>query len=157
MGCSPNMAMVRSPKYELNTVEPSLSEDQVAQAVRQGAVAAGWSIVSEKPGVVLARASEGGHHATVSVRYDDNGYVISHESSSEGLKYDGETIHRRYNYWVERLDRFVKQEMLEEYEQAAQKRTVEEMMPLPEEDIAREKKPGVKGGDLSAQASPEAE
>lgn len=156
-GCSPNKAPVRSPRYEINTAASSLGEAQVAQAIRQGAIAAGWSIVAERPGLVLVRASEDGHHATVSIRYDENGYVVAHESSSKGLEYDGEVIHRRYNFWVARLDRFLKQEMLEEYEQATETRKVEQMMPLPEEQITHQKKHPIDDEDMSAQASPESE
>lgn len=71
----------------------------------------GWRLEEEALGLAVATVRVGGHEATVEVTYDDFGYLIRHVRSSPGLKYRGDTVHKRYNRWVAALERSIRKRM----------------------------------------------
>jgi hypothetical protein len=111
VGCRPQNAYIRVPEYHLTTPATQLTQQQMGQAIRLGCLAAGWGVVNEAAGQTLCQVISGGHDATVAIAYDGAHYIIEHYESSPGVGYDGETIHHRYNFWVDRLDRNIKAEI----------------------------------------------
>jgi hypothetical protein len=98
-------ACVTAPVYQpTSTVPTAAARPDLRAAILAGLATKGWRVAREGPGVIEATVRAGGHTATVAIRYGGNQYSIQYVSSSEGLKYDGETIHRRYNHWVRLLD-----------------------------------------------------
>jgi hypothetical protein len=119
-GCAPNLSDVQNPQGFANVDaygRPATNELMLA-AIRMGASAKHWGIVSEAPGVVVAQVSSGGHHASVRIDYNERGWVITHQASSPGLKYDPDyngrqVIHHRYNMWVRHLNRAIENALVQ--------------------------------------------
>lgn len=82
-------------------VAPSAAHTR--DGIMRGLLAKGWTVGGESDQSIVASVSEGGHSARVVLQYDAQFYSITHIDSSTGLKYDGNTIHRRYNRWVDKL------------------------------------------------------
>ncbi len=90
--------------------------DEVATAVRKGAIAKRWVVLSEEPGVAVARVDSGGHFAVVEIRYNAGGWSIGHRDTSPSLRYEvtekhGPIVHRRYNSWVSGLDASIRKSL----------------------------------------------
>ena len=82
-------------------------------------VRARWTIVEDVPGAIVAYVTSGGHSATVRIEYGPQGWVILHVQSSPELKFDPDyrgraVIHRRYNHWVDRLNRHIDRALREQ-------------------------------------------
>lgn len=96
------------------------TREQVLEAIRMGTAQKRWAIVQEQPGAVVASVTSGGHSATVRIEYDERGWVIHHQDSSPGLKYNPDyrgsgrvIIHQRYNFWVRHLNRAIENALLD--------------------------------------------
>lgn len=72
--------------------------DAILRAVRSR----GWTVAGEAPGVVTATVAKEGISATVDIPFTATDFSIVYRDST-GLKYDGTTVHKRYNHWVDRL------------------------------------------------------
>ena len=119
-GCAPNLADVQNPQgfVNLDAYGRPGSPELVLAAIRLGATNKHWHIVSEGPGVELAQVSSGGHDATVRIDYNERGWLITHQSSSPGLKYRADyggrqVIHHRYNMWVRHLNRSIENALMQ--------------------------------------------
>ena len=80
------------------------SKNEISKLVFKGLVRRGWKVDKATPDYVTASVERGGHAATVKITYFPGAYHIAYVNSSDGLQYDGEEIHHRYNHWVRRLD-----------------------------------------------------
>lgn len=119
VACSPMLAPVFAPSSAagLSPNGAPYSLAQIEQAIVQGAMSKGWTVVHRGPGVVIADVMAGGHGARVRVLFNESGWHITHEQSSPGLKFHvderhGEVIHRRYNHWVHMLDDAIRQALV---------------------------------------------
>lgn len=85
------------------------------QTVRDGIVRAllsrGWQIDREGPDGIVATVVSKGHSATVLIQFDAQSYAISYLDSSPGLRFRAGAIHRRYNEWIERLDKTIRKQL----------------------------------------------
>ena len=104
----------------------ALSPDEVRQLLLRALVARHWQVQGEQAGVVFARITHNKHWAVVRLDYNGLGYSISYVETSPSLHYDGANVHRRYNQWVEHLDRAIQHEF-EVYEHLP---TTGELMPV---------------------------
>lgn len=106
LGCRPNLSPVYEPEGSVVATASGLSPtaDGVRGAILRAMTTKHWTVVGSEPGVILAHVNSGGHFATVRIEYDAEGYVILHEETSPGLKFDGDAIHRRYNHWIKGLN-----------------------------------------------------
>jgi hypothetical protein len=77
--------------------------DQVRAAIVRGSARKGWRVVAEEGQSMALRVDVGGHWAVVLVDYTPATYSITHSDSSPGLRYDGHSVHPRYNRWVVNL------------------------------------------------------
>jgi len=111
--CRPNLATIRIPAFENTDPGRVLTAGEMGRTIQMGVVVAGWRVVAAAPGRMLAAVEAGGHSATVSIRYNEVSYVIERHETSPGLKYDEahQFVHHRYNFWVDRLDRSIQQEL----------------------------------------------
>lgn len=113
--CAPHLAPVYAPSSSagLGPQGRPYTIEQVGQAVVQGAIGKGWTVVAHQPGLVVAEVMAGGHSARVRVVYNESGWRIDRQQTSPGLKYradgrDGEIIHHRYNLWIRHLDQAIR-------------------------------------------------
>lgn len=90
------------------------TRESVREAILSALAARRWAIEREGPdGIVASTAlgSNGANGATVHVEYDDRSYSIHYLDSSPSLRFNGTTIHRKYNSWVEQLNRSIRAEL----------------------------------------------
>ena len=64
----------------------------------------------DRPGHVLGRLALRTHVAVVDIDYTDRTYSIRYKDSTN-LDYNGTTIHRNYNGWIENLDKAIKAQL----------------------------------------------
>ncbi len=75
---------------------------QRGDQIRAAAASLGWQTQVRGPGLVRATLNLRGHQAVVDIPYDQRRFTIRYVESTN-LEYDGTTIHRNYNGWVENL------------------------------------------------------
>ena len=94
------------------TVTAPLVRDAILRALapRYGYRRAQWRVVQEVQGGFEAELTARREVARVLIQYDAQAYAIHHRSSSPSLRYDGQGIHRRYNQWIDSLDRAIQRE-----------------------------------------------
>jgi len=68
-------------------------------------------MVPRSPGKVEGVLALRTHRAVVDIDYDTKVYSIKYKDSVN-LDYDGKTIHKNYNGWVENLDRAIKSKLI---------------------------------------------
>jgi hypothetical protein len=121
LGCAPNLSHIATPISILDTTSAMVD---MPQAIRTGLTNGGWWVTlwvtyknENLDNSVTATIESGGHSATVVIYYNATSYRIEHKDSSPGLCYRrdiyrGELIHKRYNFWVERLDMLIKRAVI---------------------------------------------
>lgn len=85
----------------------SLSAQQLEQAIVAAGDALGWQMRPTGPGRIEGTLLLRDHRAVVDINYSPRAYSIRYKDSSN-LHYDGGTIHRNYNRWIENLDRAIR-------------------------------------------------
>jgi hypothetical protein len=99
-GCSAGVRNISDAPVEAN--KPVTQEDVQKAIVRAGATL-GWQMKLVKPGLIVGTLNLRGNMAKVDINYDTKAYSITYKDSS-GLNYDGSTIHKNYNGWIENLN-----------------------------------------------------
>lgn len=103
-----------APVYNIRNAPVVTGRGQVAEplevrdAIMRALAARGWQVDREGPDGIVATIVSKGHSATVLIQYNPSAYSISYLDSSPGLRFNGAAIHRRYNEWVERLDKTIR-------------------------------------------------
>ena len=75
---------------------------QRADQIRAAGASLGWRMDSRGPGLMRGTLDLRSHQAVVDIPFDQQRFMIRYVSSSN-LNYDGTTIHRNYNSWVQNL------------------------------------------------------
>src|SRR5215203_5945031 len=75
---------------------------QRADQIRRAGAGLGWRMEPQAPGLVRGTLNLRAHQAVVDIPYDTQRFGIRYLSSSN-LDYDGRSIHRNYNSWVQNL------------------------------------------------------
>ena len=75
---------------------------QRADQIRRAGAGLGWRMEPQAPGLVRGTLNLRAHQAVVDIPYDAQRFGIRYLSSSN-LDYDGRSIHRNYNSWVQNL------------------------------------------------------
>lgn len=102
--CNPTLAPILNVDEAVSVpVDGTASVERTHKAIRAGLADKSWKVVSDEPGLIVASIQAGGHSAKVKIKYDAKRYSIHHLESSPGLGYDGSSIHRRYNHWINLL------------------------------------------------------
>lgn len=84
--------------------------DMTKAIVRAGA-GLGWLMKEETPGHILATLTLRTHVAIVDVNYDLNAFSIKYRDSTN-LNYDGTSIHKNYNGWIQNLENAIKVQLM---------------------------------------------
>ncbi len=89
----------------LSNKNPLTVEDVGKAMVRAGA-GLGWKVVPAGPGAMTGTLVLRTHTAVVDIVYDTKTYSIKYKDSVN-LKYDGTTIHKAYNGWIQNLNKAI--------------------------------------------------
>ena len=89
------------------TNKPNATAEDVRQAIVRAGLGLGWQMKNAGPGQMVGTLNLRQHVAVVDIAYDRNSYSIRYKDSSN-LNYDGTSIHRNYNSWIQRLDQQIK-------------------------------------------------
>jgi hypothetical protein len=79
------------------------SLDEVGNAIVRAGTSLNMQMLKVEPGLITATYTPRGPSATMEIRYDTKQYSITYKDS-QGLRYDGSQIHKKYNIWVHNLD-----------------------------------------------------
>lgn len=94
----------------VNTNSGKASLDDVGKAITQAGINLGWQMNTVKPGHIVGTLNLRSHSAIVDVTYNTKSYDIAYKDSSN-LNYNGSTIHKNYNSWVQNLDRKIQAQL----------------------------------------------
>ena len=85
---------------------PNATLEQVAGAIKRAGLGLGWQMIDKGPGEMEGRLNLRSHLAVVSITYDTKKFSIFYKDSVD-LHYDGTTIHKNYNGWVQNLEKAI--------------------------------------------------
>lgn len=92
------------------TTNRPVTIEEIGNAIVTAGVALNIRTQKVKPGLINAYFGGSPWFATVEIRYDEKSYNITYKDS-QGLKYDGSTIHKRYNSMVQNLENRIRVEL----------------------------------------------
>lgn len=94
----------------VSSTNKRLTMEQVKTAIIRGGVNRGWAMKAAGNGLVIGTLHLRGTQSVVEIKYNTKSYSITHKDS-QGLGYNGESIHRRYNTWVQNLQTSITNEI----------------------------------------------
>ena len=94
----------------VNVVKGSPTLDDVSKAIMRAGAGLGWQMTPQKPGLMQGRLALRTHVAVVDIKYDPKRYSIEYKDSTN-LNYDGTSIHRNYNGWIQNLDKAIQAQL----------------------------------------------
>jgi hypothetical protein len=80
-----------------------------AEQIRRAAGGLGWQTDLVRPGVMRATLNLRSHVAVVEITYSADAFAIRY-LDSRNLQYDGSSIHKNYNGWIQNLERAIAQQ-----------------------------------------------
>lgn len=102
-----------APVYNVNSAHMATPADatleQVADAIKRAGISKGWQMVETGPGTIEGRLNLRTHVAVVTITFDTKMFSVAYKDSTD-LKYDGSTIHKNYNSWVQNLEKAILQQ-----------------------------------------------
>jgi hypothetical protein len=108
-------AQAQVPPYDVidapvKSNKESITMEDVSKAINRAGASLGWKIEPAGPGAMVGTLNLRTHTAVVDIRYDTKAYSIKYKDSKD-LRYDGKTIHRAYNGWVQNLDKAIRTQL----------------------------------------------
>ncbi len=102
VGCKSN------PVYNVTATPVMTSTNRYAvrdvrSAILQAGASLGWQMRDVRPGLIVGTLNVRDHMAEIEIPYDRRTYSILYKNSYN-LKYDGASIHKNYNEWVQQLN-----------------------------------------------------
>ena len=73
---------------------------QITEAVQE----ANWRVIGSEPGRMRVTFAYTEHRVTLDILYNETEFSLQYVNSA-ALNYDGSTVHRAYNEWVQALER----------------------------------------------------
>jgi hypothetical protein len=107
-GC--RTAPIYNPSGVPLTPPPNATQQQIGNAIKHAGSRLGWTMTDQGPGEILAVLQERNRRAEVLISYDKSSFSINYRDSAN-LKVDGDTIHKRYNAWVEKLEATIQKQV----------------------------------------------
>ena len=89
------------------TITKPVSMSNMESAIIGAGTGLGWRMIPQAPGQIEGVLVLRDHRAVVRVNYDTKSYSIKYKDSTN-LNYDGKSIHKNYNGWVDSLDRSIR-------------------------------------------------
>ena len=96
---------------EDSPVPSGLSMTQIKKAIIRAGAKRNWIIRESAPGAMEATLNVRKHMVEVDIHYDRAKYSITYRASSN-MKYKDGLIHKKYNAWVENLNRDIQTNLL---------------------------------------------
>ncbi len=87
------------------------SLSQIGKAIKVAGAQLGWQMQDVSPGKMVGKLYNRSHVAEVDLVYDKQNYSIRYKDSVN-LNYDGATIHKNYNSWVQNLQKAITAQVL---------------------------------------------
>lgn len=102
----------RAPLYNVSSAPVDVGKkhaslEEIGDAIRRAGASLGWQMQAVKPGLIAGTLNLRNHTAKVDVAYNTKTYDITYKDSAN-LDYDGATIHKNYNSWIQNLDRQIR-------------------------------------------------
>jgi len=110
IGCGNTAPITNFEGSPIVTVSGKPALEKVIKAIVGAGTKIGWQMQSVADGHIVATVFSRGHMAKVDIKYDANTYSITYKDSSN-LNFSGDSIHRNYNRWVDRLHRNIRAEL----------------------------------------------
>ena len=88
----------------------NISSNDVKKAIMRAGGGLGWVIKENGDGKLIGTLSLRKHLAVVDIDYNTKSYSIRYKDSQE-LNYDGTTIHKNYNGWIQNLHRGIQTQL----------------------------------------------
>lgn len=103
-----------TPIYNVENAPIEISSKHTSNDIKKAIIRAGtglgWQMKAKKKGHIVGTLYIRKFIAVVDINYTPKSYSITYKSSS-GLQYDGESIHKNYNGWVQNLDRRIQSQL----------------------------------------------
>jgi len=80
--------------------------EDVAGVIKRAGAGLGWQMADQGPGQIEGKLFLRSHMAVVSITFDTKKFSIFYKDSND-LDYDGTTIHKNYNGWVQNLEKAI--------------------------------------------------
>ena len=96
--CS-SVSIKNVPRQPFSTEALKLSSTQIEKIIIKSVLKHQWIITNKTEGKLIATYSTRGHIVKVAIDFDQSGFSISYVDSTN-MNYDGNSIHRNYNRWV---------------------------------------------------------
>ena len=110
IGCTSHpIVNIKGSPTESGGKPPTLVE--VERAILRAGAAQKWQMQTVRPGLIVGTLKWSTHVAVVDVTYTTTAYEITYKDSAN-LGYDGATIHRNYNYYVQELDKGIRAQLV---------------------------------------------
>src|SRR5262245_11540928 len=90
--------------------KPDPSLEDITKAIVRAGAALGWQMAPTQPGHIAGTLYLRTHVAIVDVNYDQKSYTIKYRDS-KNLDYDGTSIHKNYNGWIQNLDKGIRTQL----------------------------------------------
>ncbi|MDX1431840.1 MAG: hypothetical protein R3286_05265 [Gammaproteobacteria bacterium] len=103
--CAQPVYNVKDAPVSTNLQSPSL--DDVTMAIRRAGASLGWQMKEQTPGHMVGTLNIRRHMAMVDITYNLREFSIQYRDSTN-LDYDGTSIHRNYNGWIQNLENAIK-------------------------------------------------
>lgn len=87
-------------------VSAAASLKDIQKTIITAGAGLGWKMKEQVPGTITGTLNLRKHMAVVEIPYSNTEYSIIYKDSAE-LGYDGSSIHKNYNGWVQNLDRAI--------------------------------------------------
>ncbi len=104
MGC--RTAPVYNVEQSPIAVSAQATLKDIKKVIIVAGVGLGWKMQENAPGLITGTLNLRKHTAVVEIPYSMTDYSILYKDSAE-LGYDGSSIHKNYNGWVQNLDRAI--------------------------------------------------
>jgi len=87
-----------------------VSLDDVGNAIVRAGTSLNMQMLKVGPGLITATYTPRGPSATMEIKYDTKEYSITYKDS-QGMRYDGSQVHKKYNIWVHNLDNRIRAQL----------------------------------------------
>lgn len=92
--------------YNQQVNASNMTKESVEKAILSGCQQRQWACKVESDGVIAGLLNWRGKQIKVGIHYDAKTYTIKYRDSLN-LKYDGDSIHKKYGKWVNNLIRTI--------------------------------------------------
>jgi hypothetical protein len=108
-GC--RTAPIQTLSGERYSPSASASLDDIQQAIQRAGLRRGWSIYGVEPGRLRGKLTVRKHVIVVEIPFTKNSFGVRYVSSEQMMYSGGNTIHKKYNFWINNLARDIREEV----------------------------------------------